>query len=176
VALKLFIDNWRWQGVPFYLRTGKSLATRTSEIILQFKRVPHLLFPESCDLTPNHISICIAPDEGVHLGFETKVPGVSMKTDPVDMVFRYGDRFETYVIPDAYERLLTDAVQGDATLFARRDEIELSWAIVDRLVSAMEKPSIQPPRPYDKGGWGPGEAEQLVGRDGFTWHYSCSQE
>ena len=176
VALKLFIDNWRWQGVPFYLRTGKSLAMRTSEIILQYKRVPHLLFPENCDPTPNHISICIAPDEGVHLGFETKVPGVSMKTDPVDMIFRYCDRFETYVIPDAYERLLTDAVLGDATLFARRDEVELSWAVVDRLISAMEKPSAQQPLPYEKGGWGPGEAEQLVGRDGFTWHYSCSQE
>jgi glucose-6-phosphate 1-dehydrogenase len=174
-ALKVYVDNWRWQGVPIYLRTGKKMAERSSEITLQFKRVPHFLFPENCDPTPNHISICIAPDEGVHLGFETKVPGVSMKTDPVDMIFRYCDRFPSSVIPDAYERLLTDAIQGDATLFARRDEIEWSWNVVDWLISAMEKPAAPPPLLYEPGSWGPEEANQLIGRDGFTWHHSCSR-
>ena len=175
-ALKLYIDNWRWQGVPFYLRTGKRLSSRCSEITLQFKAVPHLLFPENCDLTPNHISICIQPDEGVHLGFETKVPGASMKSAPVDMVFHYCERFGTAVIPDAYERLLMDALQGDASLFMRRDEIEWAWTIADRLVSAVESPSAKPPHVYRPGSWGPRAAESLVRKGGLRWHHSCSRE
>jgi glucose-6-phosphate 1-dehydrogenase len=98
-----------------------------------------------------------------------------MKTDSVDMIFRYGDRFETYVIPDAYERLLTDAIQGDATLFARRDEIECSWRVVDWLLSAMEKAAAPAPLLYEPGSWGPEEADQFIGLDGFAWHHSCSR-
>jgi glucose-6-phosphate 1-dehydrogenase len=176
VALKLFIDNWRWKGVPFYLRTGKKLRDRTSEIILQFKAVPHLLFPENTDLTPNHISICIAPDEGVHLGFEIKVPGTAMKTAPADMDFHYGNRFGRHVIPDAYERLLMDAIQGDASLFARRDEIEGSWIVLSRLLSATEKPAAAMPLPYEPGSWGPAEADRFIEREGLSWHHSCSRE
>jgi glucose-6-phosphate 1-dehydrogenase len=175
-ALKLFVDNWRWQGVPIYLRTGKKLAGRASEIFLQFKAVPHLLFPENCDLTSNHISICIAPDEGVHLGFETKVPGASMKTAPVDMVFHYGERFGDFVIADAYERLLMDAIQGDPSLFARSDEIEWAWRILDPLIAAMEDPAADPPMPYRPGSWGPEKACDLLECEGYAWHYSCSLE
>jgi glucose-6-phosphate 1-dehydrogenase len=174
-ALKLYVDNWRWQGVPIYLRTGKKLARRASEIFLQFKAVPHLLFPENCDLTPNHISICIAPDEGMHLGFETKVPGTSMKSAPADMVFHYADRFGDFVIPDAYERLLMDSIQGDASLFARRDEIEWAWMILDPLIAALESPAAAPPAPYRAGSWGPDEACALLERKGYSWHYSCSR-
>ena len=175
-AVKLYVDNWRWQGVPIYLRTGKKLARRASEIFLQFKAVPHLLFPENCDLTPNHISICIAPDEGVHLGIETKVPGTSMKSAPVDMVFHYGEQFGGFVIPDAYERLLMDAIQDDASLFARRDEIEWAWMILDPLIAATENRAAAPPAPYRAGSWGPDEACTLLERQGYAWHYSCSRE
>ncbi len=174
-ALKLTIDNWRWQGVPIYLRTGKKLARRASEIYLQFKAVPHLLFPENCDPSPNHISICIAPDEGVHLGFETKVPGASMRSAPADMVFHYGERFGAFVIPDAYERLLMDAIQGDASLFARRDEIEWAWRILDPLIAALESPAARPPAPYRAGSWGPDEACTLLEREGYAWQTSCSR-
>jgi glucose-6-phosphate 1-dehydrogenase len=175
-ALKLYVDNWRWQGVPIYLRTGKKLARRASEIFLQFKSVPHLLFPESCDLTPNHISICIAPDEGVHLGIETKIPGTSMRSAPVDMAFHYGERFGEFVTPDAYERLLMDAIEDDASLFARRDEIERAWMILDPLIAALENTAAAPPAPYRAGSWGPDEATTLLEREGYAWHYSCSQE
>jgi glucose-6-phosphate 1-dehydrogenase len=175
-AVKLYVDNWRWQGVPIYLRTGKKLARRASEIFLQFKAVPHLLFPENCDLTPNHISICIAPDEGVHLGIETKVPGTSMKSAPVDMVFHYGEQSGGFVIPDAYERLLMDAIQDDASLFARRDEIEWAWMILDPLIAATENRAAAPPAPYRAGSWGPDEACTLLERQGYAWHYSCSRE
>ncbi|MFQ5998470.1 MAG: glucose-6-phosphate dehydrogenase, partial [Candidatus Bathyarchaeia archaeon] len=123
ISLKLFIDNWRWKGVPFYLRTGKKLARKTTEITLQFRRVPLTIFQENLDPTPNSISLCIQPDEGHHLRFETKVPGAGMKTAPVDMEFHYS-RFGKNVLPDAYERLLLDAVNGDAALFTRSDEIE----------------------------------------------------
>ena len=174
-ALKVYVDNWRWQGVPIYLRTGKKLAERSSEISLQFKRVPHFLFPENCDPSPNHISICIAPDEGVHLGFETKVPGASMRSAPADMVFHYGERFGEFVIPDAYERLLMDAIQGDASLFARRDEIEGAWMILDPLIAALESPAARPPAPYHAGSWGPDEACTLLEQEGYAWHYSCSR-
>ena len=174
-ALKLYIDNWRWQGVPVYLRTGKRLARRASEIYLQFKAVPHLLFPENCDLSPNHITICIAPDEGVHLGFETKVPGTSMRSAPAVMVFRYSERFGESVVPDAYERLLVDAVQGDASLFARRDEIEWAWTILDPLIAALESPAARPPALYRAGSWGPDAACALLERQGAAWHYSCGR-
>ncbi|HPC73795.1 MAG TPA: glucose-6-phosphate dehydrogenase [Syntrophales bacterium] len=174
VAAKAFVQNWRWQGVPMYLRTGKKLARKVTEIILQFKSVPHLLFPESAALTANHISICIQPEEGIHLGFEMKVPGTAMKTTPADMAFHYGDRFGEEAIPDAYERLLMDALQGDPSLFARSDEVEAAWTIVEPLLDPREKPMTV--HPYEPGSWGPSAAEDFIGRDGWQWHYSCSEE
>lgn len=174
VAAKAFVQNWRWQGVPIYLRTGKKLTQKATEIILQFKSVPHLLFPESVDLTANHISICIQPEEGIHLGFETKLPGTVMRTTPVDMVFHYGDQFGDRAIPDAYERLLMDTLLGDPSLFARSDEIESAWTIVEPLLGEKEEP--MPVHPYKPGSWGPQAAEDFITRDGRHWHYSCSKE
>ncbi|MCX5834161.1 MAG: glucose-6-phosphate dehydrogenase [Deltaproteobacteria bacterium] len=174
VAAKALVQNWRWQGVPIYLRTGKKLTQKATEIILQFKSVPHLLFPESVDLTANHISICIQPDEGIHLGFETKLPGTVMKTTPVDMTFHYGDQFGERAIPDAYERLIMDTLQGDPSLFARSDEIESAWTIVEPLLGEKEEPMTV--HPYEPGTWGPQATEDFITRDGREWHYSCSKE
>lgn len=176
VALKMYIDNWRWQGVPFYLRTGKKLSQRASEISLQFKSVPHLLFSRDAQPNPNHISICIQPDEGVHLGFETKVPRSLMKSAPVDMVFQYGSRFGSYQIPDAYEILLMDAIQGDASLFSRRDEIEWAWTIVDPLIRSTECEPAANPAPYEPESWGPQAAGDFMAREGLRWHHSCSRD
>ncbi len=168
IALKLFVDNWRWQGVPFYLRSGKKLATKATEITLQFKAVPHLIFPETTGLTPNSLSLCIQPDEGMHLNFQTKVPGAGMQTAPVDMAFHYGDHFGPQTLPDAYERLLLDALQGDASLFARSDEIELAWGLVTPLLTEVT------PEPYEPGTWGPPAADALLAGDGRHWLPGCS--
>ncbi|OGO04360.1 MAG: glucose-6-phosphate dehydrogenase [Chloroflexi bacterium RBG_13_56_8] len=165
VALKLYVDNWRWQGVPFYVRSGKSLAAKTTEITLQFKQVPHLLFPQSVDLTPNSLSMYIQPNEGIHLCFDTKVPGAGMEVVPVNMMFHYEERFGERVLPDAYERLLLDALQGDASLFARSDEIELAWSLADPLTVAV-KPAI-----YAQGSQGPSEADDFIARDGRRWFW-----
>ncbi len=160
-ALKLYIDNWRWQGVPFYLRSGKRLSRKTTEITLQFKRVPHLLFPENVDLVPNSLSLFVQPNEGMNLRLETKVPGAGMRAAPADMEFRYGDRYGERTLPEAYERLLLDALQGDASLFARSDEIELAWALVDPL-TVPGKPVV-----YAPGSEGPIEAERLLSGEGW---------
>jgi glucose-6-phosphate 1-dehydrogenase len=167
-ALKLFVQNWRWSSVPFYLRSGKALAGKITEIAIQFRGAPHLMFPDT-DIGPNTLSICVQPDEGVHLRFETKEPGMGMKTRPVDMEFHYasGD------LPDAYERLLLDALQGDASLFARADEIELAWSIVDPIAASWEQPEAPPLAFYEPGTWGPSEADQFLAQDGRTWYCGC---
>ena len=167
VALKLYIDNWRWQGVPFYLRSGKSLHRKSTEITLQFKRVPHLLFPENVDLLPNSLSLCVQPDEGMHLLFQTKAPGAGMRTAPVDMEFHYSDRFGERILPEAYERLLLDALQGDASLFARSDEIEVAWGLVDPLT--VERA----PEVYEPGSHGPKRADELLAQEGHRWLMGC---
>ena len=170
VALKLYVDNWRWRGVPFYLRSGKSLWRKATEIKLQFKPVPHLLFPENVDLVTNSLSLCVQPDEGMHLVFQTKVPGAGMQTAPVDMEFHYGARFGTHALPEAYERLLLDALQGDASLFARSDEIELAWGLVDPLTVERE------PDLYVTGSHGPGQADALLARGGHRWLMGCEHQ
>ncbi len=174
-AIQVFIDNWRWQGVPFYLRSGKSLKLKTTEIAIQFKRVPHLLFPVAPGqrITPNILSLCIQPDEGVHLRFETKQPGAGMKTRSVDMDFHYAEDFGDNVLPEAYERLLLDAMQGDASLFSRADEIELAWGIIDRILDSWSGPSAAPLFFYTPGCWGPKEADELLGSHGRVWYQDC---
>jgi glucose-6-phosphate 1-dehydrogenase len=167
VALKLYVDNWRWQGVPFYVRSGKRLAQKTTEIALEFKRVPHRIFEQDAGLVPNRLSLCIQPDEGMHLRFETKVPGAGMRAAPVDMDFHYGEHFGAHSLPEAYERLLLDAVHGDAALFARSDEIELAWQLVDPLTREVE------PVLYEPGCWGPCAAEALLAQDGREWIAGC---
>ena len=161
------MDNWRWQGVPFYLQSGKGLKDKVTEITLQFKKVPHLLFPQEASLVPNHLAICIQPDEAIHLRFETKKPGAGMHSAPVDMGFAYAQNFGDDALPEAYERLLLDALQGDASLFARADEIELAWQLIDPLADTGE------PTTYEVGSWGPKEANALISREGCGWHFGC---
>jgi glucose-6-phosphate 1-dehydrogenase len=170
VALKLYVDNWRWRGVPFYLRSGKNLYRKATEITLQFKSVPHLLFPETADLVSNSLSLCVQPDEGMHLHFQTKIPGAGMRTDMVDMEFHYSNRFGEHMLPEAYERLLLDALQGDASLFARSDEIEVAWRLVDPLTAERE------PRIYAPGSRGPVHADVLLAQEGHVWQMGCAHD
>ena len=174
-ALRLYVDNWRWQGVPFYLRSGKALATKTSEIIIQFRRPPHVLFnlPPGNRLTANFLSLCIQPDEGIHLRFETKVPDSIQETRSVNMDFHYSSTFGDEALPDAYERLQMDALNGDASLFIRSDEIELAWQIMDPILQGWELPTAPRVARYEPGSWGPAEAEAFMLRDGRRWRWAC---
>ncbi len=169
VALKLSIENWRWAGVPFYLRTGKRLTKRVTEIAIQFKRPPYLLFQAAGaqQLQPNVLSMRIQPNEGISLLFSAKVPGQEMRLRTVNMDFLYGSSFGVEP-PEAYERLLLDAMLGDSTLFTRIDETELAWKLVDTIVSGWEK-SGTPIASYEPGTWGPKESDALIERDGRTW-------
>jgi len=175
-ALTLYINNWRWQGVPFYLRSGKALEGKVSEIIIEFKCPPHLMFDfaDTSNMTPNIISICIQPNEGVHLKFETKVPDAYQETRSVDMEFHYSSSFGEGVIPEAYQRLLMDALNGDASLFARSDEIELAWGLIDPLIDNSNSPEALPMTTYLPGSMGPDEADQLLERDGRIWRTGCA--
>jgi len=174
-ALECFVDNWRWQGVPFYLRSGKHLAAKTTEIAIQFKHVPHLLFPPSSEaqIAPNLLSLCLQPDEGMHLRFEAKEPGAGMRTRSVDMEFHYAEDFGAAALPEAYERLLLDAMQGDASLFTRADEIELAWRVVDPILADWARPDAPALALYEPGSWGPVEADRMLGREGRAWHTDC---
>ncbi|MFQ5593650.1 MAG: glucose-6-phosphate dehydrogenase [Anaerolineae bacterium] len=174
-ALKLYVDNWRWQGVPFYLRSGKSLAAKETEILIEFKCAPHLMFPfpESGGLNANILALCIQPDEGMHLQFETKVPGAGMTMRSVDMEFHYLSEFGTDALPSAYERLLLDALQGDASLFARSDEIELAWALIDPIIAGWKTEDAPKLAFYEPGSWGPETANRMMQRDGRMWRSAC---
>ena len=176
-ALELFVANWRWRGVPFYLRSGKRLESKTSEISIQFRDVPHLMFPSASRdrIAPNVLTLCLQPDEGVHLRFEAKEPGAGMRTRPVDMEFHYAEDFGADALPEAYERLLLDAMQGDASLFARADEIELAWKLVDPILAAWEQSDAPPLAHYEPGSWGPAEADEFLARSGRAWHYGCGE-
>jgi glucose-6-phosphate 1-dehydrogenase len=174
-ALELFVDNWRWQGVPFFLRSGKSLATKSSEIAIQFKRVPHLMFPMApgAKIARNILSLCLQPNEGIHLHFEAKEPGAGMRTRPVDMEFHYAEDFGESALPDAYERLLLDAMQGDATLFTRADAIELAWGLIDPILADWSRPDAPLLAGYKPGSWGPAEADEFLAKNGCVWHSGC---
>ena len=173
-ALQLLVDNWRWRDVPFYLRSGKQLPTKTTEMAVQFKRVPHLMFPRSAgdEITPNILSLCLQPDEGIHLQFEAKEPGAGMRTRSVDMEFHYAEDFGEIALPDAYERLLLDAVVGDTTLFLRSDEIEAAWAFLTPVLAGCDLAGSGLARlpSYTVGSWGPAEADRLVADAGIRWH------
>jgi glucose-6-phosphate 1-dehydrogenase len=169
VALKCFVDNWRWEGTPFYLRTGKRLAKRSTEIAVQFRAAPHQLFSReaSAGLEPNALVLRIQPDEGISLKFGAKVPVQGIRIRSVNMDFVYGASFMVDA-PDAYETLILDALRGDATLFTRRDEVDQQWAFVDPIIGAWDR-SPDPPLPYPAGTWGPAEADTLIERDGRAW-------
>lgn len=174
-ALKLHVDNWRWQGVPFYMRSGKALASKNTEIVIVFKKPPHIMFDaiHDADFTSNTLSICIQPDEGIHLQFEAKVPDAT-HTDSVEMEFHYRSSFKGNSLPDAYERLLLDAIRGDASLFTRHDGIETSWRLVDPIIQCWENdPAAPPMAAYKPDSWGPAEADALLERDGRRWRYGC---
>jgi len=174
-ALRFFIDNWRWHGVPFYLRSGKALKAKTSEIIIEFQRPPHVMFPLPADSTirPNYLALFIQPDEGMHLRFEAKVPDTAAEMRSVDMEFHYADDFGKDAIPEAYERLLLDALQGDASLFIRSDAIELSWKLIDPILQGWERSEEPPLEIYERGSGGPAQADALLVRDGRCWLRGC---
>jgi glucose-6-phosphate 1-dehydrogenase len=176
-ALELLVNNWRWRDVPFYLRSGKRLRAKATEIAIQFRHVPHLLFPaEARDgITPNTLFLCIQPDEGVHLRFETKEPGASMMTQPVEMEFHYARDFGPGALLDAYERLLLDAMLGDPSLFARADEVEEAWKVIDPILENWHQPDGPPLTFYAPGAWGPAAADRFMADVGRTWWYGCSQ-
>ncbi|GAB4435835.1 MAG: glucose-6-phosphate dehydrogenase [Anaerolineae bacterium] len=176
-AMKLYINNWRWQGVPFYLRSGKALSRKTTEIIVQFQSPPHVMFdlPPDRQLTPNYLSLCIQPDEGIHLTFETKVPDSPLEMRSVDMDFHYRESFSETRLPDAYERLLLDALNGDASLFTRSDEIEIAWKLIDPVIAASESSDAPPLAIYEPGSAGPQEADDFIARDGRMWRLGCGE-
>ena len=170
-AMTWHIDNWRWQDVPFYVRSGKRMPTRATEIAIQFKRPPHLLFDVMDDeeLRSNVLALRIQPDEGISLQTEAKTPGQGMNRRTVTLDFRYGTSFGITDPPDAYERLLLDAMLGEATLFTRSDEIEHAWSLIDPVLETWaDDPSI-PVCAYEAGTWGPKEADDLLERDGRRW-------
>ncbi|MEZ4667796.1 MAG: glucose-6-phosphate dehydrogenase [Anaerolineae bacterium] len=174
-AMKLYIENWRWQGVPFYLRSGKALRAKTSQIRVRFQRPPGVIFntisDESC--TPNTLTICIQPDEGIHLNFQAKLPDSNHDTREVDMEFNYAKAFGEQEIPEAYERLLLDALNGDPSLFTRSDEIEALWKIIDPLLSGWETGDAPAVTTYAHGSWGPTAADELLRKDNHKWHLGC---
>ncbi len=170
VAFKTFVDNWRWAEVPFYLRTGKRLPARITEIGIHFKPVPKVLFntPKFGPMPPNILAIRIQPNEGISLQFQVKEPGLGMKIDPYKMEFGYSQAFGQEP-PDAYERLLLDAALGDSTLFTRDDEVETAWAFLDPILQGCSSQTKKLPT-YPAGSWGPREADDLIAADGRAWH------
>lgn len=174
-AIQFYIDNWRWEGVPFYLRSGKKMAEKMSEIVIQFKRPPHLMFPlpEDYTFTTNTLSLCLQPDEGIHLKFETKVPDTIAETKSVDLEYHYRDVFGQNAIPEAYERLLLDALLGDAALFTRSDRSELAWEILDPIIETWQNANENPLAIYEQSSWGPKEADELLSNQGHSWIRGC---
>ena len=173
VAIKAYIDNWRWQGVPFYLRTGKRLPRRTTEIVVQFRNVPHAIFPgRSAKMVSNRLVIGIQPSENITLSLMAKVPGldrdgIGLRSIPLEISM--ADAFAGPQRRIAYERLLLDLIEGDQTLFVRRDEVEAQWEWIDAIRAGWEEHQLEP-KTYTAGSWGPSAAIALAERDGVTWH------
>ncbi len=173
-AIKLWIDNWRWQGVPFYLRSGKAMSCRTTQIVVQFREPPHMLFadgPKDAS-EANRLVIQVQPAEGIQLQFETKVPDAGMRLRQTDFDFRYQREFRG-VIPEAYERLLLDALEGDASLFARADEVEAAWGICDPILAEWQRSDQPALQIYEPGLWGPEESTQWMADQGRQWFDNC---
>ncbi len=169
-AVKLQVDNWRWSDVPFYVRTGKRMPKRVTEIRVQFKRPPHLTFgrEQTRELEPNAITLRIQPEEGISLRFGAKVPTAGIRIRSVNMDFLYASSFLAEA-PDAYERLLVDCMLGDPTLFTRSDEVETAWQFIDAIEDSWAKGS-PPLETYKAGTWGPKAADRLLEADGRRWH------
>ncbi len=170
VALRVFIDNWRWAGVPFYIRTGKRMSKRATEISIQFKGIPQVLFNKNLPqpLSPNILSLKVQPNEGFSLQIISKAPGSKVAIHPVEMDFQYGTTYET-ASPDAYERLLLDVMAGDTTLFMRRDAVEVAWAWVTEILDGWQRYGSKWLPEYTAGSWGPVEADRLIEQDNREW-------
>ncbi len=171
VALKFFVDNWRWSGVPFYFRTGKALPKRITEITIQFRQPPLAMFDNGGDhnqSTPNQLSIRVQPNEAIRLRFGLKIPGQKMILQPNEMEFCYSDVFQAEQ-PEAYERLILDAILGDSTLFIRHDEVDAAWTFVDKILNGWSAQDRLPVLPYRAGTWGPVASDDLMARDGRSW-------
>jgi glucose-6-phosphate 1-dehydrogenase len=173
-VVKLSIDNWRWQGVPFYLRSGKAMSCRTTQIVVQFRCPPHMMFTRGhCQqLDANRLVIQIQPAEGIQLHFQTKVPDAGMRMRLTDLEFRF-DREFSGNLPDAYQRLLLDVAHGDASLFARSDEVELAWGVVDPIQKAWDRSDLPPIELYPAGDWGPVGATEWMRQQGREWFDVC---
>jgi glucose-6-phosphate 1-dehydrogenase len=169
-ALKLFIDNWRWADVPFYVRSGKRLAKRVSEVTIQFRRAPHLVFPGGATdgLEPNVMALRIQPNEGIAVKFSSKFPATQMQIRPVKMEFRYAESFGVEA-PSAYETLLHDCMLGDQTLFNREDAVDLAWQLLTPVLDRWREDKDKGLAFYESGSWGPKEADELLERDGRAW-------
>ncbi|MBS1639096.1 MAG: glucose-6-phosphate dehydrogenase [Bacteroidetes bacterium] len=170
-SVKFFVDNWRWQGVPFYVRTGKHLHEKTTRITIQFKQAPDFAFPPEASETWRHnrLTISIQPDMDVRIRFQAKKPGQGIFLMPVNMVFSYKNDYDNTHEPEAYETLLLDAMEGNATLFMRDDQVEAAWKIIMPIIEAWEaRPPVDFPN-YAPDSWGPEDAEALIARDGFNW-------
>jgi glucose-6-phosphate 1-dehydrogenase len=170
VAIKLWVDNWRWAGVPFFLRSGKRLPKRLSEIAIQFKHVPQVLFRAASQtgVEPNVLTLRIQPDEGAALTMVAKAPGIQVQLEPVEMDFHYGTSFGA-ASPEAYERLLRDVMFGDQTLFMRGDEVEAAWGLMTPILEHWENRKVRAIPTYHAGTWGPREADALLAADGYLW-------
>ncbi len=171
-AIRLNVDNWRWRGVPFFLRSGKALKSRTSEILIQFRCPPHLMFPlpPGETIECNRLAICIQPDEGIHLRFQSKVPDhEKMMLSPAEMNFKYNETYSGVAIPEAYERLLQDAIGGDASLFMRSDEIERSWSIIEPWLKWTESVAAPKPEEYSVGSMGPAGSDRFMDQNMRQW-------
>jgi glucose-6-phosphate 1-dehydrogenase len=173
-AIKLWIDNWRWQGVPFYLRSGKAMSCRTTQIVVQFHEPPHMLFPDGPKTAAdaNRLVIQVQPNEGIQLQFETKVPDAGMRLRQTALDFRYQREFRG-MIPEAYERLLLDALEGDASLFARADEVEAAWSICDPILDEWQRSNEPALYIYEPGLWGPEESTEWMAEQGRQWFDIC---
>ncbi len=173
-AIKLWVDNWRWQGVPFYLRSGKAMSCRTSQIVIQFRQPPHLIFQTNkrVQVQSNRLVLQVQPNEGIQLHFQTKVPDAGMEMRLTDLDFSFRREFN-HELPEAYERLLLDVMTGDASLFARADEVERAWTIMDPIMQAWNSPAAPELFQYEQGLWGPEEACQWMADQGRDWFDSC---
>ena len=174
VALKLNIDNWRWHGVPFYLRSGKALSCRTTQIVIEYKEPPHMVFGGGRESLPpaNRVVIQIQPAEGIQIHFQSKVPDQGMTLRTSELVFRF-DTNNNAAMPDAYQRLLNDVMIGDASLFARSDEVELAWKIIDPLIEAWRGPQAPAMHTYPVGGWGPTASTEWMYEQNRSWFDVC---
>jgi len=172
-AVKLSVDNWRWQGVPFYLRSLKASSCRTTQIVIQFRQPPHMMFESDArPFDANRLVLQIQPAEGIQIHFMTKVPDSGMKLRMTDLDFSFRDQYAGGM-PEAYQRLLLDVLNGDASLFARSDEVELAWGIIDPIQRVWESSSAPPLAFYAEGDWGPAVSSQWMAGQGRAWFDLC---